>query len=105
MFYTGFTILLSKRPPIGFLDQLTLNAGRKYRRTFLKSKVLQNGPILQYFRYLLSHLLSFRFLLCIFLSGHFTQVLLYIEKTNAILFHGVWLPETFKAPGNRCICG
>ena len=35
------------------------------------------GSILQYFRPSLSYQLSLRSLLCLFLSGHFTQVLLY----------------------------
>ena len=40
------------------------------------------GSILQYFRHSLNHL-SLRSLFCLFLSGHFTQVLLY---THTILF-------------------
>ena len=38
------------------------------------------GSILQYFRPLLSYHLSIIPLFCLFLSGHFTQVLLYIFK-------------------------
>ena len=50
-------------------DQLALNAGQKYCR------MLQG--ILQYFGPSLSYHLSLRSLFCLFLSGHFTQVLLY----------------------------
>ena len=56
---------LSKRPKFGFQDQLWLNAGQKYY-----------GSILQYFRPSLSYQLSLRPLICLFLSGCFTQVLL-----------------------------
>ena len=56
---------LSKRPQIGFQDQLSLNAGQKYCR------MLQGG-ILQYFRPALSYNLSLRSLFCLFLSGRFT---------------------------------
>ena len=38
-----------------------------------------NGSILQYFRPSLSYHLSLRSLFCLFLSGHFTQVLLYCQ--------------------------
>ena len=55
---------LSKRQKIGFQDQLSLNAGRKYCR------ILQ--PSLSY------HLLL-RYLFCLFLSGLFTHVLLYVS--------------------------
>ena len=61
---------LSKRPKIGFQDQLLLNAGQKYCRMLQES-------ILQYFQPSLSYHLSLRSLFCLFLSGHFTQVLLY----------------------------
>ena len=37
------------------------------------------GSILQYFRPLLSYHLSLRSLFCLFLSGRFTQVLLYLK--------------------------
>ena len=37
------------------------------------------GSILQYFRPSLSYHLSLRSLFCLFLSGHFTQVLLYCK--------------------------
>ena len=61
---------LSKRAKIGFQDQLLLNAGQKHCR-------LSNGNILQYFRPSLSCHLSLRSLFYLFLSGRFTQVLLY----------------------------
>ena len=51
-----------KRPKIGFHDQLSLNAGQKYCK------------MLQYFRPILSYHLSFRSLICLFLSGRFRQV-------------------------------
>ena len=54
---------LSKRLKICFQDQLWLSAGQKY-------------SILQYFRPSLSFYLSLRSLFSLFLSGHFTQVLL-----------------------------
>ena len=41
------------------------------------SKVLQKGSTLQYFQPPLSYHLSLRYLFCLFLSGHFSQVLLY----------------------------
>ena len=50
---------LSKRPQIGFQDKLSLNAGQKYCR------MLQGEH------------LSLKSLFCLFLSGRFTQVLLY----------------------------
>ena len=59
----------SKRPQIGFQDRSSLNAGQKYCRMLQES-------ILQYFRPSLSYHLSLRPLFCLFLSGHFTQVLL-----------------------------
>ena len=78
---------LSKRPKIGFQDQLSLNAGRKYFRMF----------ILQYFRPSLSYHWSLRSLFCLFLSGCFTQVLLYritatylnknLQNSKAVLLH------------------
>ena len=63
---------LSKRPKIGFQDQLSLNAVQKYCR-------MLKGSILQYFRPSLSYHLSLRSLFCLFFSGRFTQVLLYIN--------------------------
>ena len=62
---------LSKRYKIGFQMQLSLNAGQKYCRMLQES-------ILQYFRPSLSYHLSLRPLFCPFLSGCFTQVLLYM---------------------------
>ena len=64
---------LSKRPKIGFQDQLSLNAGQKYCRVLKKF-----CRILQYFRPSLSYHLSLRSLHCLFLSSRFTQVLLYV---------------------------
>ena len=75
---------LSKRPKIGFQDQLSLKC---------RSKVLQNAPvehsaillqwsILHYFRSSLSYHLSLRSLFYLFLSGRFTQVLLYESETG-----------------------
>ena len=60
---------LSKRPKIGFQDQLSLNAGQKYCR-------MLQGEHSQYFRPSLSYHLSLRLLFCLFWSGRFTQVLL-----------------------------
>ena len=63
---------LSKRPKIGFQDQLWLNAGQR--------------SILQYFWHSLSYHLSLRSLFCLFLSGCFTQVLLYVT----LIIDTVW---------------
>ena len=66
-----------------------------------RSKVLQNAPlmqvesiaecskgsILQYFRPSLSYHLSLRPLFCLFLSGRFTQVLLYIYYSQYFWCH------------------
>ena len=62
---------LSKRQKIGFQDQLSLNAGQKYCRM-----------LLQYFLPSFSYHLSLRSLFCLFLSGHFTRVLLYFSKVQ-----------------------
>ena len=43
------------------------------------------GSILQYFRPSLSYHLSLRSLFCLFLSGRFTEVLLYVVKSSALL--------------------
>ena len=51
---------LSKRPKIGFQNQLSLNAGQRYCR------MLQ---VEQYFQPSLSYHLSLRSLFCLFLSG------------------------------------
>ena len=57
-----------KRPPkIGFQE---LNAGEKYCRLLQRS-------ILQFFQPSLSYHLSSRPLFCLFMSGHFRQILLY----------------------------
>ena len=61
---------LSKRPKNVFQDLLILNAGQNIAEC-------SKGSIWQYFRPSLSYHLSLRLLLCIFLSGCFTQVLLY----------------------------
>ena len=64
---------LSKRPKIGFQDQLSLNAGQKY---------------------LISYHLSLRSLFCLFLNGSFTQVLLYLVSCAIIntcsTLHYIW---------------
>ena len=56
---------------IGFQDQLSLNARQKYCR-------MLSWSILQYFSPSLNYHLSLRSLFCLFLSGCFRQVLLYI---------------------------
>ena len=49
------------------------------------------GSILQYFRPSLSYHLSLRSLFCLFLSGRFTQVLLYLKtKPEAMFSNGVY---------------
>ena len=73
---------LSKRPRIGFQDQLWLNAGQKKMQR----------SILQYFRPALSYHLSSRSLFCLFLRGHFTQVLLYVF-CKTISEHIQWYPS------------
>ena len=62
---------LSKRQKIGFHDKLSLNAGQKYCRMLQgeHSVILSTS---------LSYQLSLRPLFCLFSSGHFTQVLLYL---------------------------
>ena len=65
----------SKRPKIGFQDQLSLNAGQKYCRC-------SKGSILQYFRPSLCYHLSLKYLFCLFLSGRLRQVLLYKLPKN-----------------------
>ena len=61
---------LSKRPKIGFQDQLSLNAGQTYCRMLHG----EHSAILSTF--IISYHLSLRSLFCLFLSGPFTQVLL-----------------------------
>ena len=72
-----------KKTKIGFQDQLSLNAGQKYCGC-------SNGSILQYFRPSLSYHLSLRSLFSLFLSGRFTQVLLYK------LIVGKYVTDKFK---------
>ena len=50
-----------------------------------RSKVLQNAPML-YFRPSLSYHLSLRSLFCLFLSGRFTQVLLFIFQISCVCY-------------------
>ena len=60
---------LSKRPQIGFQDDLSFNAGQNYCR------MLQGEHSALLLTFIKSHL-SLRSLFCLFLSGHFRQVLL-----------------------------
>ena len=62
-----------RRPKIDFQDRLLLNAGWKYCRMLLES-------ILQYFWPSFTYHLSLSALFCLFLSGHFRQVLLYMKN-------------------------
>ena len=62
---------LSKRLKIGFQGQVSLNAGQKYCR------MLQGEHSAIHLTFIKLHLLL-RSLFCLFLSGRFTQVLLYI---------------------------
>ena len=74
---------LSKRPKTAFQDQLLLNAGRALSKFAFQDQLLLNAGRkycrmhLQYFRPALSYHLSLRFLFCLFLSGCFTQILMY----------------------------
>ena len=61
---------LKKKTKIGFKDRISLNAGQKYCR-------MRQESILQYFPPSFSYHLSLIPLFCLFLSGRFTQVLLY----------------------------
>ena len=63
---------LSKRPIIGFQDQIRLMQVKSIAEC-------SKGSILQYFRPSLSYNMSLRPLFCLFLSGRFTQILLYID--------------------------
>ena len=72
-----------------------------------------NGSILQYFRPSLSYNLSLRSLFCLFLSGHFTQVLLQVNHFPVKTWHpviyiiGCWLPTSqhmFDIQGNAVTC-
>ena len=69
---------LKKRLKIGFPDQLSLNADQKYAEC-------STGSILQYFHPSLGYHLSLRSLFCLFLSGCFTQALLYNDQPIQIL--------------------
>ena len=62
---------LSKRPKIGFKTNYCLMQVKSIAEC-------SKGSILQYFRASFSYHLSLRSLFCLFLSGRFTQVLLYI---------------------------
>ena len=112
---------LSKWLKIGFQDQLTLNGGQKsslgyhlslrslfvyfwvavlHKLIFKPNYCLMQveniaecskGSILQYFRSSLSYHLSLRSLFCLFLSGCFTQILLYMNfriSTSEGIFQG-----------------
>ena len=67
-----------RRPKIGFQDRLLLNAGQKYCR-------MLSWSILQYISPSLSYFLSLRPLFCLFLSGRFTQVLLYFSTKTCVV--------------------
>ena len=71
---------LSKRQTIGFQDHLSLNAGKKYCRMLQG----EHSAILSTF-IILSYHLSLRYLFCLFLSGHFTQVLQYIKMFLVVI--------------------
>ena len=62
---------LSKRPKIGFEDQLSLNAGQKYCRMLQGEHYAILSTIIK-----LSFVIK-TFVLSFFFSGRFTQVLLY----------------------------
>ena len=76
---------LSKRPKIGFQDQLWLNGGQKYCRM----PQGEHSAILSTFIKL--YRLSLRSLFCLFLSGRFTQVLLWVYciYLNALLIGSI----------------
>ena len=61
---TGRYTVNSKKTENGFQDQLSLNAGEQYCRMLLSTFIKLH--------------LSLRSLFCLVLSGHFTQVLLYL---------------------------
>ena len=71
----------SKRQKIGFQDQLLFNVGQKNC-----SLLTLEGSTLQYFLPSLSYHLSLRSLFPLFLSGHFTQVSLYVIIFNLMLY-------------------
>ena len=62
---------LSKRPQIGFQDQLSLNAGQNYCRMLQG----EHSAILLTF---IKLPFVIKIIVCLFLSGRFTQVLLYM---------------------------
>ena len=70
---------LSERPKIGFQDQLSLNASQKYCRMLQR----EHSAILPIFIRLPFVVKS---LCCLFLSGRFTQVLLYGSAPFALAF-------------------
>ena len=66
---------LSKRPQICFQDHYCLMQVKSIAEC-------SKGSILQYFRPSLSYQLLLRSWFCLFLSGRFTQVLLYFYKAS-----------------------
>ena len=74
---------LSKRPKIGFQEQLALNADQKYYRMLEgeHSAIISTFINLPFVIKILSFFL--------FLSGLFTQVLLYLKLT----YHGLYCPN------------
>ena len=58
---------LSKRPKIGFQDQLLLNAGQKYCRMLKEEHSAIHSTFIK-----LPLILSFRSLFCLLLSGRYT---------------------------------
>ena len=90
---------LSKRPKIGFQDQLSLNAGQKYCRMLQG----EHSAILLTF---IKLPFGIRSLFCLFLSGIFTQILLYCKFSDTyrvrtgfvcggLLLFLVWLCSTW----------
>ena len=76
---------LSKRPKIGFQDQLSLNQSMQ-----VKSIAECSNCILQYFRPSLSYRLSSRSLFLSIFEWPFTQVLLYVYTYSKC--HECWVP-------------
>ena len=60
------------------------------------------ASILQYFRPSLSYHLSLRSLFCVFLSGHFTQVLLYGSMANELKEAQHCSPQSNPKIRSRC---
>ena len=85
---------LSKISQIGFHDQLSLNASQNIAEC-------SKGSILQYFRPSLSYHLSLRSF-CLFLSGRFTQVLLYSFTLIVFMLMCVCRCLCSSAPPSRC---